>query len=455
MTADFDSLTPRKIVQALDMYIIGQKSAKKAVAVALRNRMRRQRLSEEDRAEVAPKNILMMGPTGVGKTEIARRLAKLCGAPFIKIEATKFTEVGYVGRDVESMIRDLMAAGVAMVKEEMQSEVEAEAKRRTEERLLDILLPGLNTSVEPVGTTQATIIAPSSPSDTREKFRKLLREGKLDSRQVELTVAAAGPSLELFAGTQMEDMGAALGGITSMFGGKKKKKTLTVAEAAPIIEAEELEKLVDPDKIAQEAKKRVQESGIVFLDELDKVANREGRGSSGPDVSREGVQRDLLPIVEGSMVNTKWGPVDTTFILFIAAGAFTVSKPQDLIPELQGRFPIRVELEALTDKDFERILVEPKNALTLQYTQLLATEGVEIEFLPEAISRLATIAAASNTQTENIGARRLHTVLERLLEELSFEADAMAGAKVTIDQAYVDARFKDYAERQDLSRYIL
>lgn len=455
MKVDFDSLTPRKIVQALDMYIIGQKTAKKAVAIALRNRMRRQRLSEEDRAEVAPKNILLMGPTGVGKTEIARRLAKLCGAPFIKVEATKFTEVGYVGRDVESMIRDLMAAGVAMVKEEMQAEVELEAKRRTEERLLDILLPGLNTSVEPVGSTQATIIAPSSPSETREKFRKLLREGKLDSRQIELTVAASGPSLELFAGTQMEDMGAALGGITSMFGGKKKKKTLTVAEAAPIIEAEELEKLVDPEKIAQEAKKRVQESGIVFLDELDKVANREGRGSSGPDVSREGVQRDLLPIVEGSMVNTKWGPVDTTYILFIAAGAFTVSKPQDLIPELQGRFPIRVELEALTDKDFERILVEPKNALTLQYTQLLATEGVEIEFLPEAISRLATIAAVSNTQTENIGARRLHTVLERLLEELSFEADAMAGAKVTIDQAYVDARFKDYAERQDLSRYIL
>ncbi|TXT42099.1 MAG: ATP-dependent HslUV protease ATP-binding subunit HslU [Spirochaetes bacterium] len=424
MKVDFDSLTPRKIVQALDMYIIGQKTAKKAVAIALRNRMRRQRLSEEDRAEVAPKNILLMGPTGVGKTEIARRLAKLCGAPFIKVEATKFTEVGYVGRDVESMIRDLMAAGVAMVKEEMQAEVELEAKRRTEERLLDILLPGLNTSVEPVGSTQATIIAPSSPSETREKFRKLLREGKLDSRQIELTVAASGPSLELFAGTQMEDMGAALGGITSMFGGKKKKKTLTVAEAAPIIEAEELEKLVDPEKIAQEAKKRVQESGIVFLDELDKVANREGRGSSGPDVSREGVQRDLLPIVEGSMVNTKWGPVDTTYILFIAAGAFTVSKPQDLIPELQGRFPIRVELEALTDKDFERILVEPKNALTLQYTQ-------------------------------NIGARRLHTVLERLLEELSFEADAMAGAKVTIDQAYVDARFKDYAERQDLSRYIL
>lgn len=455
MSADFDSLTPRKIVQALDMYIIGQKEAKKAVAIALRNRMRRQRLSEEERAEIAPKNILMMGPTGVGKTEIARRLAKLCGAPFVKVEATKFTEVGYVGRDVESMIRDLMAAGVAMVKEEMQAEVGQEAKRRTEERLLDILLPGLSNSVEPVGSTQATVIAPSSPSDTREKFRKLLREGKLDSRQVEVTVASSGPSLELFAGTQMEDMGAALGGITSMFGAKKKKKSLTVAEAAPIIEAEELEKLVDPDKISQEARKRVQESGIVFLDELDKVANKEGRGSSGPDVSREGVQRDLLPIVEGSVVNTKWGPVDTTHILFIAAGAFTVSKPQDLIPELQGRFPIRVELEALTAKDFERILVEPRNALTLQYTQLLGTEGVEIEFLPEAVSRLATIAAAANSRTENIGARRLHTVLERLLEELSFEADAMAGAKVTIDQAYVDARFKDYAERQDLSRYIL
>jgi ATP-dependent HslUV protease ATP-binding subunit HslU len=455
MSSDFSSLTPRKIVEELDLYIIGQKAAKKAVAIALRNRMRRQLLSEEQRAEIAPKNILMMGPTGVGKTEIARRLAKLCNAPFVKVEATKFTEVGYVGRDVESMIRDLMAAGVAMVKEEMQAEVEIEAKKRAEERLLDILLPGLSSSVEPVGSTQATFIAQSSPGDTREKFRKLLKEGKLDGRQIEVTVAAGGPSIELFAGTQMEDMGAALGGITNMFGAKKKKKTVTVAEAAPILQAEELEKLVDPDKISQEARRRVQESGIVFLDELDKVANREGRASGGADVSREGVQRDLLPIVEGSIVNTKWGPVDTTFILFIAAGAFTVSKPQDLIPELQGRFPIRVELEALTGKDFERILVEPRNALVTQYTQLLSTESVEIEFTPDAVSKIATIAEAANMQTENIGARRLHTVLERLLDDLSFEADTMAGQKVTIDEAYVDERFKDYAERQDLSKYIL
>jgi ATP-dependent HslUV protease ATP-binding subunit HslU len=455
MTSGFDSLTPRAVVAELDKYIIGQAKAKKAVAVALRNRLRRQQLPEEMRAEIAPKNILMMGPTGVGKTEIARRLAKLCGAPFIKVEATKFTEVGYVGRDVESMIRDLMAAGVAMVKEEMQAEVGIEAKKRAEERLLDILLPGLSSSVEPVGSTQATLTVPLSPNETKEKFRKLLRDGKLDSREVEVSVNAASPSLELFAGTQMEDMGVALGGLTNMFGGKRKKRTVTVAEALPILEAEELEKLVDPDKAAQEARRRVQESGIVFIDELDKIANREGRGSSGIDVSREGVQRDLLPIVEGSTVNTKWGPVDTTYILFIAAGAFTVSKPQDLIPELQGRFPIRVELDALTDRDFERILIEPKNALVVQYAQLLSTENVTIEFEESSISRIAQIAAAANTQTENIGARRLHTVLERLLEELSYEADTMAGQKIVIDAAYVDARFKDYAERQDLSKYIL
>ena len=455
MTDDFVKLTPRKIVEELDKYIIGQTAAKKAVAIALRNRMRRQLLSEEDRAEIAPKNILMIGPTGVGKTEIARRLAKLCMAPFVKVEATKYTEVGYVGRDVESMVRDLMAAGVAMVKDEMQVEVDAEAGRRAEERLLDILLPGLNSSVEPHVLNQAILVSPAPVNETREKFRKLLREGKLDSRDVEVSVAASGPTLELFAGTQMEDMGAALGGITNMFGSKKKKKTVKVSEAAPLLKNEELEKLVDPDRIAQEARRRVEESGIVFIDELDKVANREGRGSSGIDVSREGVQRDLLPIVEGSTVNTKWGPVDTTHVLFIAAGAFTVSKPQDLIPELQGRFPIRVELDALKGKDFERILVEPKNALITQYTQLLATESVTIEFDKGAIARIAAIAEAANSSTENIGARRLHTVLERLLEELSFEADAMAGSTVKIDEAFVDSRFKDYAERQDLSRYIL
>ncbi len=294
-SSGFDSLTPRVIVEELDKYIIGQLKAKKAVAIALRNRMRRQQLPEEMRAEIAPKNILMMGPTGVGKTEIARRLAKLCGAPFIKVEATKFTEVGYVGRDVESMIRDLMAAGLAMVKEEMQVEVEVEAKRRAEEHLLDLLLPGLNASVEPVGSTQATLITPLPPNETREKFRKLLREGKLNTRELEISVNAPAPSLELFAGTQMEDMGVALGGLGNIFGQKRKKKTVTVAEALPLLEAEELEKLVDPEKAAQEARRRVQESGIVFIDELDKIANREGRGSSGIDVSREGVQRDLFP----------------------------------------------------------------------------------------------------------------------------------------------------------------
>jgi ATP-dependent HslUV protease ATP-binding subunit HslU len=448
-------MTPRNIVAELDKYIIGQNKAKKAVAIALRNRMRRQKLSPEAREEIAPKNILMIGPTGVGKTEIARRLAKLCGAPFIKVEATKFTEVGYVGRDVESMIRDLMAASVAMVKEEMQAEVEAEAKKRAEERVLDLLLPGLNTSVEPVGSTQATFVTPQPPNETREKFRKLLKEGKLDSREVEVQVSAQGPSLELFAGTQMEDMGIALGGLSNILGGKRKKKTVTVAEAFPIIENEELEKLVDPDKVSLEAKRRVQETGIVFIDELDKIANREGRNSSGIDVSREGVQRDLLPIVEGSTVNTKWGAVETTHILFVAAGAFTVSKPQDLIPELQGRFPIRVELEALTGADFKRILTEPKNALVGQYTQLLSTENVEIEFTDDAVSKVAEIAAVANQQTENIGARRLQTVMERLLEDLSFDADTMSGTKVVIDTAYVNGKFEDYAMRQDLSRYIL
>ncbi len=448
-------LTPRKIVEELDKYIIGQSEAKKMVAIALRNRVRRQRLPEEQRQEISPKNILMMGPTGVGKTEIARRLARLCGAPFIKVEATKFTEVGYVGRDVESMIRDLMAAGVSMVKEEMQVRVEADARRRAEERILDILLPGLNASVEPVGSTQATVIAPMSPNETREKFRKLLREGKLDSREVEISVTAAAPAMELFAGTQMEDMGAALGSIGNIFGGKKKKRTVTVAEAQPLLYAEELDKLVDPDKAAQEARRRVQESGIVFLDELDKIANREGRGSAGLDVSREGVQRDLLPIVEGTTVTTKWGPVDTTHILFIAAGAFNVSKPQDLIPELQGRFPIRVELQPLTDKDFERILVEPRNALVTQYTQLLSTERVELAFEPAAIERIAQIAAAANSQTENIGARRLQTVLERLLEEISFDADLHAGERILIDRALVDERFSDFVKKQDLSKYIL
>jgi ATP-dependent HslUV protease ATP-binding subunit HslU len=476
-------MTPRKIVEELDRYIVGQDKAKRAVAIALRNRMRRQRLSEEIRDEIAPKNILMIGPTGVGKTEIARRLAKLCQAPFIKVEATKYTEVGYVGRDVESMIRDLMAAGLAMVKTEMQTGVKEEAERRAEERLLDLLLPGIRKPEEPAfapfggvsgapaGVQQLGVAAPvaapvaaslgaappapGDPSDSREKFRALLRAGKLDAREVEITVQGAGPAIEIFSGNQMEEMEVALGGLSGLFGNKRKKKAVSVAEARRVLAAEELDKLVDPERAAEEARRRVQETGIVFIDEIDKIANREGRSSGGVDVSREGVQRDILPIVEGSTVNTKWGTVDTTHILFIAAGAFNVAKPQDLIPELQGRFPIRVELEALSAKDFERILTEPKGALVKQYTQLLSTEGVELEIDATAVSRIAEIAAAANARTENIGARRLTTVMERLLEELSFEAPSMAGVKVKVDTAYVDSRFKDFAERQDLSRYIL
>ncbi|MEN6499725.1 MAG: ATP-dependent protease ATPase subunit HslU [Rectinema sp.] len=452
---DNDALTPHKIVEELDRYIVGQKKAKKAVAIALRNRIRRQRLPEDVREEIAPKNILMIGPTGVGKTEIARRLAKLCGAPFIKIEATKYTEVGYVGRDVESMVRDLMASAVAMVKEEMETQVREEAKKRAEDRLLDLLLPGITSADEPVGESQATVIVPRSSSETKEKFRTLLREGKLDSREIEISVPAQGPQIELFAGSQFEEMNIALGGLQNILGGKKKKRTVTVAEALPLLEAEERERLVDQEKIVQEARRRAQESGIIFIDEMDKIANREARGSSGIDVSREGVQRDLLPIVEGTTVNTKWGPIDTTHVLFIGAGAFNVSKPQDLIPELQGRFPIRVELDPLSGDDFVRILTEPKNALVTQYIQLLGTEDVELEFTKDAIARIAEIAEAANRQNENIGARRLQTVMERLLEDISFDADSYAHTKVTIDKAYVDEQFKDYVEQQDLSKYIL
>lgn len=455
MMIDNDVLTPHRIVEELDRYIVGQKKAKKAVAIALRNRIRRQRLPEDVREEIAPKNILMIGPTGVGKTEIARRLAKLCGAPFIKVEATKYTEVGYVGRDVESMVRDLMASAVAMVKEEMETQVREEAKNRAEDRLLDLLLPGITSADEPVGESQATVIVPHSSSETKEKFRTLLREGKLDAREIEISVPAQGPQIELFAGSQFEEMNIALGGLQNILGGKKKKRTVTVSEALPLLEAEERERLVDQEKIVQEARRRAQESGIIFIDEMDKIANREARGSSGIDVSREGVQRDLLPIVEGTTVNTKWGPIDTTHVLFIGAGAFTVSKPQDLIPELQGRFPIRVELDPLSGDDFVRILTEPKNALVTQYIQLLGTEDVELEFTKDAIARIAEIAEAANRQSENIGARRLQTVMERLLEDISFDADSYAHTKITIDKAYVDKQFKDYVEQQDLSKYIL
>ena len=487
----FDKLTPREIVAELDKYIIGQKKAKRAVAVALRNRIRRLKLPAEVRDDIAPKNILMIGPTGVGKTEIARRLAKLAGAPFIKVEATKYTEVGYVGRDVESMIRDLMASGVQMVKLEMQEQVKAEAERRAEEILLDLLLPGSKKTTEETlnpfgslfgaalktpaeggglgpdaGNSNATIqkenlVAESSlnmgtEAQTREKFRIMLRDGKLEDRTVEIMVQQTPqvPAMEILGGPGMEDLENSISGIMGIFGGSKKKKVVTIKRAREILTAEEAEKLIDRDRVTEEARRRVEETGIVFIDEIDKIAAKGGQ-TNGPDVSREGVQRDILPIVEGCTVNTKWGPVDTSHILFIGAGAFNVSKPSDLIPELQGRFPLRVELESLGKDDFLRILTEPKNALIKQYTDLLSVEGVSIEFTPEAIERLAALAAEVNSRLENIGARRLHTIMEALLEEVSFEAPDIAPARVAITENYVDEKLKDLVIDQDLGRYIL
>lgn len=457
-----DSLTPKQIVAELDAYIIGQNKAKRAVAVALRNRTRRLKLSEDIRDEIAPKNILMIGPTGVGKTEIARRLAKLSGAPFLKVEATKYTEVGYVGRDVESMIRDLMAVGINMVKSEMQSSLKGEAEKRTEEVLLDLLLPGMNkkpaVKTELIGQDSVMVSSSADPApDTREKFRKMLRDGLLEERIVEVNVQRPGmPAFEVFAGgTNLEDLETSVANITNLItGGKNKKKSVPVREARHLILAEQLDKILDQEKIAEEAKYRVEQSGIVFIDEIDKVANRSDRGG-GQDVSREGVQRDILPIVEGSNVNTKFGVVDTTHILFIAAGAFNISKPSDLIPELQGRFPLRVELESLHAQDFKRILLEPKNALTRQYMNLLSTEGVTINFTEGAIDRMSTLAAEVNSRMENIGARRLHTIMEMLLEEISFEADERSGETIEITAEYVDERLSGIVQDQDLSRYIL
>ena len=465
-------LTPREIVAELDKYIIGQEKAKKAVAIALRNRSRRQKLPEELRDEVAPKNIIMIGPTGIGKTEIARRLSKLCGAPFLKVEATKYTEVGYVGRDVESMIRDLMSVGVSLVKSELSEGVRAEAERRAEDALLDLLLPGVKkperrseldepTEVEPLNSPGAEAgaepgAAPPQTAlrSTRDKMRDMLGGGLLDERLVEVSVTrAAPPMLEIFSGTGMEDMELNFGNLGNIFGGRKKRTKVTVRQAREILLNEEMDKLVDMDRVSELARERVEQMGIIFIDEIDKIASRGEK--VGIDVSREGVQRDILPIVEGSKVNTRHGIVDTRHILFIAAGAFHMSKPSDLIPELQGRFPLRVELSALTKEDFVKILTQPRNALITQYTELLKTEGVALEFLPEAIDRLAEIATDVNSRSENIGARRLHTIMELLLEEVSFHAPEISGQTIRITRGYVDEKLKNVAEDQDLTRYIL
>jgi ATP-dependent HslUV protease ATP-binding subunit HslU len=450
-------LTPREIVVELDKYIIGQEKAKKAVAIALRNRSRRQKLPEELRDEVAPKNIIMIGPTGVGKTEIARRLSKLCGAPFLKVEATKYTEVGYVGRDVESMIRDLVSVGVSLVKSELSEGVRAEAERRAEDALLDLLLPGVKKPEhrsEPDEPTEVEALDAPAGRGTRDKMRDMLANGLLDERPVEVSVTkAAPPMLEIFSGTGMEDMELNFANLGNIFGGRKKRKKVTVRQAREILLNEEMDKLVDMDKVSELARERVEQMGIIFIDEIDKIASRGEK--AGIDVSREGVQRDILPIVEGSKVNTRHGMVDTRHILFIAAGAFHMSKPSDLIPELQGRFPLRVELSALTKEDFVKILTQPRNALITQYTELLKTEGVTLDFLPEAIDRLAEIATDVNSRSENIGARRLHTIMELLLEEVSFHAPEISGQSIRITRGYVDEKLKNVAEDQDLSRYIL
>ena len=506
-------LTPKQIVEKLDSYIIGQDKAKRAVAVALRNRVRRLKLPEDIRDEVAPKNILMIGSTGCGKTEIARRLAKLCGAPFLKVEATKYTEVGYVGRDVESMVRDLMAVGYNDVKAEMEESLKEKSVSIVEEKLLDLLLPGTgkkkskkdeknNNSDQkaPLGFltqtsgTEITIdlnkVAQEMESEihklaentaneniqnnqteeakdenaqndkdnhTREKFRQMLREGKLEEREVDMMVRRQSqmPNMEIIAGGSIDDLQNSMQGILNMMngGGREKKRSVTIKEARKILTAEVLDSMVDHDKVADEAKRRVEQSGIIFIDEIDKIAVH--GESHGQDVSREGVQRDILPIVEGSNVNTKFGVVDTTHILFIAAGAFSVAVPSDLIPELQGRFPLRVELDSLHKEDFKRILKEPKNSLIMQYTALLETEGVKLEFAEDALDRISFVAEDVNSKSENIGARRLHTIMEKVLSDINFDADEHKGETIVIDSAYVDSKLGDIVQNEDLSRYIL
>ena len=443
-------MTPREIVQELDKHIIGQDEAKRAVAIALRNRWRRQQVEEPLRSEITPKNILMIGPTGVGKTEIARRLARLANAPFMKIEATKFTEVGYVGRDVESIIRDLMDVAIKMVREEEMAKVRHRAEDAAEDRILDALLPkprsvGFNAEQEDTGSSQ----------ETRQKFRKMLREGRLDDKEISIEVSAAPVGVEIMAPPGMEEMTNQLQGLFQNFGnGRTRTRKLSVADALKVLTEEEAGKMINEENLKLRALNAVEQNGIVFLDELDKVTQRSDQGGS-PGVSREGVQRDLLPLVEGSTVTTKHGMVKTDHILFIASGAFHLSKPSDLIPELQGRLPIRVELKALEVKDFVRILTEPDASLTQQYSALMATEGVTLSYTADGIERIAAIAWDINERTENIGARRLHTVMERLLEQVSFEAADRSGNSVTVDADYVDRQLADLARDEDLSRYIL
>ncbi|MGD0617625.1 MAG: ATP-dependent protease ATPase subunit HslU [Bryobacteraceae bacterium] len=436
-----DEMTPREIVRELDKYVVGQADAKRAVAIALRNRIRRQKLDPEMADEVMPKNILMIGPTGVGKTEIARRLAKLANSPFLKVEASKFTEVGYVGRDVESMIRDLVDIAIDMVREERLEEVSERAERNAEERLLDLLMPPQQEPSESV-------------ERTREKLREKLRAGKLDERNVEIDVRERGPTFEIASNMGVEEMDINLKDMFSgMFGQRTKKRKMRVAEAIDYLVQEEEQKLIDMEQVTRIALERVERNGIIFLDEVDKIAGREG--GHGPDVSREGVQRDILPIVEGTTVNTRHGFVRTDHILFVAAGAFHVSKPSDMIPELQGRFPIRVELKSLSEEDFVRILKEPKNALVKQYVALMDTEGIKLSFTDDAVCEIARFAAQVNQSSENIGARRLHTIMEKLLEEVSFQGPDLKKKTVRVDAVYVRKQLAEIVKDQDLSRYIL